>query len=150
MWRWLFDAYRLLGIHLEIIDEQGTLITPASSASAELRNAVTASRNVEAFLTHETRASIVLASMSVSSTPIVADRAVAGAVLLAVKGSDAFEESHLARVGARWRRPSPNSCRTRRTNVSTACTRFRRCISCFTPAWPWARKPPCCVRLRKR
>jgi len=99
MWRWLFDAYRLLGIHLEIIDEHGHIITPASSASAELRNAVTASRNVEAFLTHDTRPSTAVAGMSVSSTPIVADRAVAGAVLLAVKGSDVFEESQLARVG---------------------------------------------------
>jgi hypothetical protein len=99
MWRWLFDAYRLLGIHLEIIDDHGHIITPSSSASAELRNAVTASRNVEAFLTHETRATMALAGLNVSSTPIVADRAVAGAVLLAVKGNDAFEESHLARVG---------------------------------------------------
>jgi hypothetical protein len=100
MWRWLFDAYRLLGIHLEIIDDHGHIITPSSSAGAELRNAVTASRNVEAFLTPETRASLTLGGMNVSSTPIVADRAVAGAVLLAVKGSDAFDESHLARVGA--------------------------------------------------
>ena len=100
MWRWLFDAYRLLGIHLEIIDEHGHIITPSSSASAELRNAVTASRNVEAYLTHETCASMVLAGMSVSSTHILAERAVAGAVLLAVKGNNAFEESHLARVGA--------------------------------------------------
>ena len=100
MWRWLFDAYRLLGIHLEIIDDHGHIITPASSASAELRNAVTASGNVEALLTRETRGAMVLAGMSVSSTPIVAERAVPGAVLLAVKGNDAFEESHLARVGA--------------------------------------------------
>jgi hypothetical protein len=99
MWRWLFDAYRLLRIHLEIIDHHGHIITPSSSASAELRNAVTATRNVEPFLTHETRASMVLAGMNVSSTPIVADRAVVGAVLLAVNGSDAFDESHLARVG---------------------------------------------------
>ena len=100
MWRWLFDAYRLLGIHLEIIDDHGHIVTPPSSASAELRNAVTAQRNVEAFLTHETRGSMVLAGMSVSSTPIVSERAVAGAVLIAVRASDALEESHLARVGS--------------------------------------------------
>jgi hypothetical protein len=100
MWRWLFEAYRLLGIHLEIIDDNGQLVTPPSSASAELRNAVIAHRNVEAFLTHETRASIVLAGMSVSSTPIVSERAVAGAVLIAVGVSDALDETHLARVGS--------------------------------------------------
>ena len=100
MWRWLFDAYRLLGIHLEIIDDSGHIVTPPSSASAELRNAVTAHRNVEAFLTHETRASMVLAGMSVSSTPIVSERAVAGAVLIAVRVSDGLEETHLARVGS--------------------------------------------------
>ena len=100
MWRWLFDAYRLLGIHLEIIDDSGHIVTPPSSASAELRNAVSAHRNVEAFLTHETRASMVLAGMSVSSTPIVSERAVAGAVLIAVRVSDGLEETDLARVGS--------------------------------------------------
>ena len=100
MWRWLFDAYRILGIHLEVIDDSGHIVTPPSSASAELRNAVTAHRNVEAFLTHETRSSMVLAGMSVSSTPIVSERAVAGAVLIAARVSDGPHETHLARVGS--------------------------------------------------
>ncbi|MCU1385653.1 MAG: hypothetical protein JWL71_4350 [Acidobacteria bacterium] len=99
MWRWLFEAYRLLGIHVEIVDQQVDLVTPSSSASAALRSAVAANRGDAQFLTREGPVA-ALRGMRGSCTPIVVDRTVVGAVLVAADESSAVEDPQLARVGA--------------------------------------------------
>ena len=95
MWRWLCEAYRLLGIYVEIIDH----VTPSAPASAALQGAF-AVKDGDAGAA--TRPSLVTAppTTRVSRTPIVVDRAVVGTVLVAVDENSAVDDRQLARVGS--------------------------------------------------
>jgi hypothetical protein len=90
MWKWLFDAHRLLGVTVEIIDDRLTLLTPPGTASrmrndAEPLMAEAIEEAVAESLTTATPAVLTSGGCRVSCTPIVIGGSVAGAVLVGVE-----------------------------------------------------------------
>ena len=97
MLKWLFDAHRLLGVTVEVVDDRLTVLTMPASASSGLRHAPeplasAIQQAVTQSLTTATPTTMTSGGRRVSCTPIVIAGTVAGAVLV-----DADE----ARVGDR-------------------------------------------------
>jgi hypothetical protein len=102
MWKWIFDAHRLLGVTVEIVDDQlasltKTAVRPDTDAGDSLSAVPQA---IAQSLTSATSLVTTAAGVRVSSTPIMAGAAAAGAVLMSAIPTDRLGERELARAGS--------------------------------------------------
>jgi hypothetical protein len=105
MWKWLFDAHRLLGVTAAVIDDRLTVLTAPGSAGSVLQEDAEAATTValRQAVTHSlataTPTMMTSGGQRLSCTPIVITGTVAGAVLV---GADVerLGERELARAGA--------------------------------------------------
>src|SRR5437868_4778376 len=102
MWKWIFDAHRLLGVTVEIVDDQLVSLTK-TAVRLDVESGESASVVPQALAQSVTSATPVVASAAgvrVSSTPIMAGAAAAGAVLMSATPTDRLGERELARAGS--------------------------------------------------
>ncbi|HEY2908560.1 MAG TPA: hypothetical protein VGJ29_21825 [Vicinamibacterales bacterium] len=106
MWKWILDAHRLLGVSVEIIDDQLAPLTSTAAARPVLRGEIelaptdSVPRAIVQSLERATPVVADAAGVRISSTPIMAGTAAAGAVLVSAAASDRLGERELARAGS--------------------------------------------------
>jgi hypothetical protein len=122
MWKWLFDAHRLLGVTIDVVDDHLTVLTVPVSASSVLRR--DAEPSTVAAMEQAVTQSMATAMAAIvtsggrrfSCSPIVIAGTVAGAVLVGAE-ERRLGDQELARAGAllasaiedELSRPSPDS-----------------------------------------
>lgn len=103
MWKWLFDAHRLLGVSVEIIDDRLTLLTAPGSRvlppGAGQAATVAMERAVTESLMTATPMIMTSTGRRLACTPIVIKGAVAGAVLVGAE-EERLGDRELARAGS--------------------------------------------------
>src|SRR4051794_4327465 len=105
MWKWLFDAHRLLGVAVDVIDERLSVLTVPVSANSVLRRDAEPS-TIEAMeeavtesMTAAAPAIVTIGDRRFSCSPIVVGGTVAGAVLVGA-GEERLIDQDLARAGS--------------------------------------------------
>ncbi|HEX7140309.1 MAG TPA: hypothetical protein VF219_20835 [Vicinamibacterales bacterium] len=105
MWKWLFDAHRLVGVSVEVLDDEFALLAPSRDGRA-LRERFEASRSesiqflLAASMTSDAPFVSTAGDVRLACVPIVGAGVLAGAVLVATDESSRLEERDVARLGA--------------------------------------------------
>jgi GGDEF domain-containing protein len=103
MWKWIFDAHRLLGVTVEIFDDQLIALVPVSAAKpARPDGEPPADCMPRAIAQSLTTASPLMATCTgvrLSSTPIMSGAAAAGAVVISASPSERIGDRELTRTG---------------------------------------------------
>lgn len=100
MWRWIFDAHRLLGVAVEIIDDQLASLSPGKPALRFEGDASAMPAILAQSLATATPSITSAAGVRLSCTPIMSGTAAAGAVLLTAPGDERLGDRELARTGS--------------------------------------------------
>jgi hypothetical protein len=104
MWKWLFDAHRLVGVTVEVLDDEFGVLAPSRDGRA-LRERFEASRSesiqflLAASMTRDAPFVSTAGDVRLACVPIVGAGALAGAVLVATDERSRLEERDLARLG---------------------------------------------------
>jgi hypothetical protein len=104
MWKWLFDAHRLVGVAVEVLDDEFALLAPSRDGRA-LRERFEASRSesiqflLAASMTRDAPFVTTSGDVRLACVPIVGAGVLAGAVLVATDVSSRLEERDVARLG---------------------------------------------------
>jgi hypothetical protein len=104
MWKWLLDAHRLLGLTVEVLDDQFTVVTPSKDGRI-LRERYEAARSASladilaASMTTDAPFVSIAGGVHLACVPIVGAGALAGAVLVATDDHVRFEDRDIARLG---------------------------------------------------
>ncbi len=105
MWKWIFDAHRLLGLTVEVVDDRLSALTPSSAGKPLARPDTEPDGRdpvPQAIAQSLATAMPVLADAAerrVSATPIMAGAGAVGAIVLSAR-SGRFEEKELTRAGS--------------------------------------------------
>jgi hypothetical protein len=105
MWKWLFDAHRLLGVTIDVIDDRLTVLTAPVSASSVLRRDAEPStiaameEAVTRSMTTSTATIVTSGDRRFSCSPIVIGGTVAGAVLVGAE-EERLGDQELSRAGS--------------------------------------------------
>jgi hypothetical protein len=105
MWKWLFDAHRLLGVTVEVLDDRFEVLLPSREGRL-LRERFEQARTerldhlFSAAVTLERPAVIGGAGVHLACAPIVGAGTLAGAVLIATDESTRLADSDLLRLGS--------------------------------------------------
>jgi hypothetical protein len=104
MWKWLFDAHRLLGVAVEVLDDEFAVLAPSREGRA-LRERFEAGRSesiqflLAASMTRDAPFVTTSGDVRLACVPIVGAGVLAGAVLVATDESSRLEERDVARLG---------------------------------------------------
>jgi hypothetical protein len=104
MWRWLFDAHRLLGVAVEVLDEEFAVLVPSRDGRV-VRERFEASRSepiqplLAASLTRDGAFVASAGGVRLACAPIVCAGALAGAMLVGTE-ERSLEETDLARLAS--------------------------------------------------
>ena len=105
MWRWLFDAYRLLGVAAEALDEEFAVLVPSRDGRV-LRERFEASRAepiqplLAASLTRDGAFVATAGGVRLACVPIMCGGALAGAMLVCTEERSQLDEGDLARLAS--------------------------------------------------
>ena len=105
MWKWLFDAHRLLGVAAEVLDEEFVVLVPSRDGRV-LRERFEASRSepiqplLAASLTSDGAFVASAGGVRLACAPIVCGGALAGAMLVGTDERSQLEEGDLARLAS--------------------------------------------------
>jgi hypothetical protein len=104
MWKWLFDAHRLVGVAVEVLDDDFAVLAPSREGRL-LRERFEASRSesiqfmLAASMTRDAPFVTTAGDVRLACVPIVGAGVVAGAVLVATDVSSRLEERDVVRLG---------------------------------------------------
>jgi hypothetical protein len=104
MWKWLFDAHRVVGVAVEVLDDEFMMLASSRDGRA-LRERFEASRSesiqflLAASMTRDAPFVTTSGDVRLACVPIVGAGVLAGAVLVATDESSRLEERDLARLG---------------------------------------------------
>jgi hypothetical protein len=105
MWKWLFDAHRLLGVTVEVLDEQFDVLLPSRDGRMlrerfEQSRAETVAQIFAATVTRETPSVAAAGNVRLACAPIVGGGALAGAVLVGTDEGARVGDADLLRLAA--------------------------------------------------
>jgi len=104
MWKWLFDAHRLVGVAVEVLDDEFGVLAPSREGRV-LRERFEAARSesiqflLAASMTSEAPFVVTAGDVRLACVPIVGAGTLAGAVLVATDEGSRLEERDVARLG---------------------------------------------------
>jgi len=105
MWKWLFDAHRVLGVTIEVLDDHFDVLLPSREGRLlrerfEQTRGERLDRLLSMSVNHETPSVVAAADVRLACTPIVGAGSLAGAVLVATDESARLADTDLVRLGS--------------------------------------------------
>jgi hypothetical protein len=104
MWKWLFDAHRLLGVAVDVLDDQFDILVPSRDGRrlreiVEERRGENLMRVFASSVTSDTPTVVATTDVRLACAPIVSAGALAGAVIVGAEERTRFGEADLLRLG---------------------------------------------------
>jgi GGDEF domain-containing protein len=100
MWKWILDAHRLLGVSVEIVDDQLISLSAGKPAARSESEADSTPSVVAQALATATPSMSNASGIRVSCTPIMSGTAAAGVVVITAPAGERLGDRELARTGA--------------------------------------------------
>jgi hypothetical protein len=105
MWKWLFDAHRLLGVAVDVLDDQFDIVVPSRDGRrlreiVEERRGENLLRVFASSVTSDMPAVVAASEVRLACAPIVSAGALAGTVVVAAEESAHFGDADLLRLGS--------------------------------------------------
>lgn len=105
MWKWLFDAHRLFGVAVDVLDDQFEIVVPSRDGRrlreiVEERRGENLMRVLASSVTSDTPTAVAASDVRLACAPIVTAGALAGAVLVAAEEKTGFGDADLLRLGS--------------------------------------------------
>jgi len=100
MWKWILDAHRLLGVSVEIVDDQLISLSAGKPAARSESEADSTPSVVAQALATAAPSMSNASGIRVSCTPIMSGTAAAGVVVITAPTGERLGDRELARTGA--------------------------------------------------